>query len=211
MGRWDELFDDLEGRWAEEERADELGSVPDRVRRDRGSTTILDRALAAEGHPLQVALPGGEMLHGVLADAGVGWLRLEADERAQVVRTGAVRHLAGLPRAARPGGRVADRPVGAAVRDLARDRRAVRVHLAAGRSWRGWSRPSVRTTSTWRWCRRTSPPGVAWPPGWSPSPWTGSLRSGRCEGAARDQASGSLWPKGCDATKALVSEYIRWM
>ncbi|WP_409483553.1 hypothetical protein [Arsenicicoccus dermatophilus] len=132
MGRWDELFDDLEGRWAEEERAQELGSVPDRVRRDRGSTTILGRALAAEGRSLQAVLPGGEMLHGVLTDAGAGWLRLEADDRAQVVRTDAVRHLAGLPRAARPGGRVADRPVGAAVRDLARDRRAVRVHLTAG-------------------------------------------------------------------------------
>ncbi|AKT51435.1 hypothetical protein [Arsenicicoccus sp. oral taxon 190] len=127
MSRWDELFDDLEGRWAEAARAEELGSVPDRVRRDRASIDLAARLTGCLGQPVEVRLPGGVDVSGLVDEVGDGWVRLTEEGGACVIRLAAVTTLVGLGRAVRPGTVASRSPVAAALRDLARDRRPVRL------------------------------------------------------------------------------------
>ncbi|WP_288798339.1 hypothetical protein ACF3NS_15330 [Arsenicicoccus cauae] len=132
MDRWQGFFDDLEGRVEEQRRADELAGLADRVRRDRAGVTLGARLAGSVGLPVRLHVLGGEQVAGDVDEAMVDCVVLAREGRRCVVP------LAAVVRVERLGERpaelaVAGRPgMGRAVRDLARDRRPVRLHDVTG-------------------------------------------------------------------------------
>lgn len=127
--RWRELFDDLEGRLAAEERRELDLEVADRTRRERALVGLHERLLATQeaGGPLEARLRSGTTVHGVVVDVGADWFVLDDAAGGSLVPLGAVVHLRGLDTHA------ADRllprrfGLGHALRGLSRDRAVVTV------------------------------------------------------------------------------------
>ena len=132
--RWDDLFADLEAQaelLAHRDRADEVG---ERSRIELGRITGLDRLRPALGATVSVSAVGGERVDGVLRKVGAQWLLVEEQQgREAIVVLAAVLSVAGLGRSAADPGSVGvvESRLGlrSALRGLARDRAAVRVHL----------------------------------------------------------------------------------
>ena len=135
--RWDDLFADLEAQaelLARRDRADEVG---ERSRIEMGRVVGLDRLRPAVGATISLAVLGGEQVDGVLRKVGAEWLLVEEQQgREAVVPLTSVLTVAGLGRwVADPDSvGVVESRLGlrSALRGLARDRAAVRVHLIDG-------------------------------------------------------------------------------
>lgn len=135
--RWRELFDDLEGRLAAEDRRDLDLEVADRTRRERARVGVHERLLATldRGGSLDARLLGGTTVRGTVVDVGADWFVLGEDGSAGggLVPLSAVMALGGLSTHA-AAERVLPRRFGFghALRGLARDRAVVTVLDASG-------------------------------------------------------------------------------
>ena len=132
--RWDELFADLAARAAALETAERAAEIGDRTRAELAAVGLTDRLRAAVGTRLRVQVLGGLSLDGALDRVEADWLLLdEGGGREAIVAVRALRLVHGLSRAtAAPGsgGAVSRRlTLRSALRGLARDRSAVRLHL----------------------------------------------------------------------------------
>ena len=135
--RWDALFADLAAQRDALEWAELDGELAERVRGEVGELTLVDRARGAVGAELRVRLSGPLDVAGRLAGAGPDWLLVdEPDGRAALVAVGQLISVRGLPHhSAAPGSAgVVESRLGLrqVLRAIARDRSAVRVHLADG-------------------------------------------------------------------------------
>lgn len=131
--RWDDLFADLEAQLVAADAADLAADAEQRQRLEIGRTTLVQRLRTAAGHDVVVGV-GDQVLRGRLDGVGPDWL-LVGGELDTLVPIAAVGWLQGLGRAADAGepGRVWSRlGFRSALRGLARDRAAVRLHLSAG-------------------------------------------------------------------------------
>ncbi len=135
--RWDDLFADLEAQADALETAARGTEVGERTRIELGTLGLGERLSAAVGEPLHLRVAGDTQVAGTLVRVGVDWLLVdEGAGREALVATGAVLAVGGLGRAAAApgsGGAVHARlTLRHALRGIARDRSAVRVHLVDG-------------------------------------------------------------------------------
>jgi hypothetical protein len=131
------LFADLAAQGDALDWAELDSEVAERVRGEVGGLSFVDRARAAVGTELRLRLRGNLDVGGRLAGAGPDWLLLhEPDGREVLVAIAQLVSVRGLPRSsAAPGsaGLVESRVgVRHLLRAIARDRSAVRVHVADG-------------------------------------------------------------------------------
>jgi hypothetical protein len=132
--RWDALFADLEAQAEVFAQAERAAEVDERTRGEVASLRLRDRARAAVGSSLRLRSAGGLATVGDLLRVGPDWLLVQEPGGREVVV--AIAHLVsvrGLGRySAVPG---SEGPVESrlglrhALRGIARDRSAVRVHL----------------------------------------------------------------------------------
>lgn len=135
--RWDRLFDDLEAQLEEEQARELAGEVSDRTRREIARLRAGDRIREAAGSRLQVTVAGAGHYDGTVSRVGPDWFLLDvAAQPAALVRLGGVLGFTGLTtQAVEPGaeGKVLARlTFGYALRGVARDRSACRLHLVDG-------------------------------------------------------------------------------
>jgi hypothetical protein len=135
--RWDDLFADLEAQADALAVAERAGEVDERTRIEVGSLGLGDRLRAAVGTPVHVQVLGGLTVSGALHRVGADWLLLdETAGREAVLFLHAVVSVGGLGRAAAApaseGVVHARLSLRSALRGLARDRAAVRLHLVDG-------------------------------------------------------------------------------
>lgn len=133
--RWDGLFTDLEAQLEASERAERAAEVEERARTEFAARRLSDRLRAAVGSPVGLRCLGGVSVAGDLRRVGPDWLLVdEGGGRECVVVSAAVLAVRGV-------GRLADVVDGVvesrlslrhALRGVARDRSAVRMHLADG-------------------------------------------------------------------------------
>jgi len=148
--RWDRFFEDLEGQldseWEAERAA--LDSEAERLRIARLTLRERLHALTVDPpSPLTVELVDGSTVTGRLTAVGADWLgMLDSSEHTVVIAAEAVIGIgmpeADLLRSARagqpPARRLAERmTIGFVLRDLARKRAPVTLHLRAGRTLTG--------------------------------------------------------------------------
>lgn len=132
--RWDQLFDDLEGRFEHEADAEQSAQLAERVRADRARTSLTGRLQLHRG-AVRLVLRHGRLVTGALVDAGADWVEVEGDPRgATIVPLGAIVEIDGLGWGSAPdtalGGRLR---LGHPLRRLARDREVVEVLDLLGR------------------------------------------------------------------------------
>lgn len=135
--RWDALFEDLEAQAAALATAERAAEVDERTRVEVGTLTVIDRLRAAVDARVALRLPTDLTLRGTVERVGPDWLLLAEDTgREALVPTAALLGVRGLGRqASTPGsmGVVASRlTLRHALRGVARDRSAVRLHLVEG-------------------------------------------------------------------------------
>ncbi|HEX3336537.1 MAG TPA: hypothetical protein VHS54_08750 [Jatrophihabitans sp.] len=135
--RWEALFADLEAQAEFLERAERAGEIDERTRGEIGSLRWRDRARCAVDSSVRLRLAGGLAASGNLARVGPDWVLLdEGGGHEVVVASAAVLVVRGLGRyAAAPDSvGVVESRLGLrhALRGIARDRSAVRVHLVDG-------------------------------------------------------------------------------
>ncbi|HEY2299378.1 MAG TPA: hypothetical protein VGH43_16705 [Jatrophihabitans sp.] len=135
--RWDDLFTDLEAQAEALDVAARAAEVGERTRVEVSGLGVIDRLRAAVGTSVRVRLAGGLSVGGTLERVGPDWLLIaEGGARECVLAVAAVRSVSGLGRlSAVPGseGVVESRlALRSALRGIARDRSAVRVHLIDG-------------------------------------------------------------------------------
>ncbi|WP_226345192.1 hypothetical protein [Agilicoccus flavus] len=131
--RWNRLFDDLEGRSAQERRREVEAEVAERIRADRARITLADRLAAHEGD-VGLVLWTGRLVAGVPEEVGAGWVLLRSGRARLLVPLGVVVEAEGLGRSAAPPDQ-AVRRLGLAgpLRSMARDRAVVDVEDRLGR------------------------------------------------------------------------------
>lgn len=134
--RWEALFADLDAQLDAAAAAELAAEVSDRSRRELARVRLADRAGAAVGAQLTVALGAAGTVSGRLRRSGPGWWLLATLTGELLVATDACTWVAGLPgQAADPGsiGAVEGRlGLGYVLRGLARDRSPVAVTLRDG-------------------------------------------------------------------------------
>jgi hypothetical protein len=135
--RWDDLFSDLEAQAEALDVAARAAEVEERTRVEVAGLGMVDRLRAAVGTSVRIRLAGGLAVAGTVERVGPDWLLIaEGAAHECVLATAAVRSVSGLGRlSAVPGseGVVESRlALRSALRGVARDRSAVRVHLVDG-------------------------------------------------------------------------------
>ncbi|PPK97829.1 hypothetical protein CLV92_103364 [Kineococcus xinjiangensis] len=78
--RWEELFADTAGQWAEQERRDLDWEVADRIRAELGRVRLVDRLLAAGEEELELHVGGSAALRGSVLDCAAEWVLLASSE-----------------------------------------------------------------------------------------------------------------------------------
>ena len=135
--RWDGLFADLEAQAAALATAERAGEIEDRTRSEVGRLAVVDRLRASTGSEVRLTCRGGLVVPGVLNRVHAEWILLaQAHGRESLVAVDKVLAAAGIGRPAD----VAESPSSVearlglryALRRIARDRSAVRVHLLEG-------------------------------------------------------------------------------
>ncbi len=103
------LFEDLEQQAAGMHLAERDAELVDRARGEYAAVTLASRFHASIGRHVALTLTGGEVLDGMLAEAGVDWCTLSSPERPDLwlVRLAAIASARGLsvravPEEARP-------------------------------------------------------------------------------------------------------------
>jgi hypothetical protein len=137
--RWDDLFADLEAQADALEIAARAAEVTERARIEVAGLTVLDRLRAAVGNTVRIQVLGAPTVAGTLVRVGPDWVLVdEGSARESVVAIAAIRSVAGLGRLSavpESGGVVASRlTLRSALREIARDRSTVRIHLVDGES-----------------------------------------------------------------------------
>ena len=147
--RWEQLFDDLEGRFEHEADAEQNAQLAERVRADRARTSLTGRLQRHRG-PVRLVLRHGRLVTGELVDAGADWVVVEGDPRgATIVPLPAIVEIDGLGWESAPDTAVAGRlRLGHPLRRLARDREVVEVLDLLGRELVARSMRWVPTPST---------------------------------------------------------------
>jgi small nuclear ribonucleoprotein (snRNP)-like protein len=140
--RWDELFADLGAQVEARQIAERSTEIEDRTRYEFGQLTLVDRLRSAIGGQVRIRCAGGVTMGGRLDRAHPEWLLLiEPTGREALVAGTAVRSVGGLgPWSAAAGGQSAvEARLGLryALRTIARDRSAVRIHLRDGEALDG--------------------------------------------------------------------------
>ena len=135
--RWQQLFADLQGQFAEQEMAEERAQWASRVRAEVGAVALVDRLRGVVGLSVSLHCRGAGPVAGRLVEVGVDWLLLEDDQaRSILIALTSVRAVGGLSRrtaVAEEHGAVHGRlDLRRALRALARDRAAVQVVLDDG-------------------------------------------------------------------------------
>ncbi|GAA3591719.1 hypothetical protein GCM10022223_02890 [Kineosporia mesophila] len=126
--RWDELFDDLEARFDEQERAEAEADLVDLVRGERDRVTFTDRLRAHLGGVIALDLRDGSNRRGTVLEVGRDWVLL-SDRTGLLVPVDAVVSAGGLSRQSLPEeGKVGCRlRLGTVLRGLSRDRAGVGI------------------------------------------------------------------------------------
>lgn len=138
--RWRELFDDLEARFEQQERAEQEADLVDLVRGERDRVAFVDRLRAHLGAQVTLDLRDGKRHRGTVLDVGRDWVLLRipgggpAWEVDLLVPLAAVLTAGGMsPFSLAAGQAVARRlRLGSVLRGLARDRAGVTVSLWSG-------------------------------------------------------------------------------
>ena len=135
--RWQQLFADLGGQFAEAEAAADRAESASRTRAEVGAVRLAERLAGAVGHPVVLRCRGAGPVAGTLVEVGVDWLLVEEDAgREALVATAAVLSVSGLGRQTavpEPPGAVRGRfDLRRAARALARDRSTVHLVLDDG-------------------------------------------------------------------------------
>lgn len=135
--RWQQLFADLEARFAAEREAADRGEATSRSRHEVGALRFADRLRGAVDSPVALLCRGAGAVPGTVAEVGSDWVLLVDDRgRDCLVALSAVRAVSGLGRRTAPARD--DGPVHRqldlrrALRGLARDRASVQVVLDEG-------------------------------------------------------------------------------
>jgi hypothetical protein len=132
--RWEALFADLEARAEALAVADRAAEADERARIELASVRWRQRLHAGLAAGAQLRLAGGLVLAGRIDRVGPDWLLLSEDGgREAIVALAAVCAVTGLPRYAAPdtASAVDSRlTLRSALRRVARDRAAVRIHIA---------------------------------------------------------------------------------
>ncbi|MGI8677355.1 MAG: hypothetical protein ACR2LX_01430 [Jatrophihabitans sp.] len=135
--RWNDLFADLEAQAAALETAERAGEIDERTRAEIGSLGLLERLRGAVGLPLRLRGAGSLAVTGRLDRVGPDWVLVEEGAGREVLlATAALVSVRGLVRySATPDSlSVLESRLGLrhALRGIARDRSAVRLHLVDG-------------------------------------------------------------------------------
>ena len=135
--RWDDLFTDLEAQAEALDVAARAAEVGERTRVEVSALGMVDRLRAALGTAVRIRLAGDLTISGTVERVGPDWLLIdEGAARECVLAIAAVRSVSGLGRfSAVPGAEevVESRlKLRSALRGIARDRSAVRLHLVDG-------------------------------------------------------------------------------
>lgn len=133
--RWDDLFADLDAQASALEVAARAGEIEERARIEFAAVRLLDRLRACAGAPVRLRLLGGHELGGAAVRFGSGWVLLDGGGHEVIVPLGAICTVRGLTRWSAPpapGPVALALPLRAALRGVARDRSATRLHLADG-------------------------------------------------------------------------------
>lgn len=131
--RWEDLFDDLEARFEEQERAEAESDLVDLVRAERDRISFIDRLRAHQNANIALDLRDGSNRRGVVLDVGKDWvlLRVRAGgsgrESDLLVPVAAVVSAGGLSQLSLEAGQSVGRRLrlGSVLRGLARDRAGV--------------------------------------------------------------------------------------
>lgn len=127
--RWESLFADLEARFENDDRREQVAEVADRTRRERAQIGMPSRLLANVGREsVLVRLPGSR-IEGSIADVGPDWVLLtDPGQHSVLVPLHALRGVVGLFVGALEHSLVGKRfTLGAALREISRDRAVVEV------------------------------------------------------------------------------------
>jgi hypothetical protein len=136
--RWERLFDDLEGQFAQADREEFGAEIADRGRREMALIPLLDRVRSAVGTRVELSLAGAGWLGGVVRCVGQDWLLLDIESQPQALVLGdailAARALPSVAALATTTVGAADPRLGLghALRAIARDRSAVVVVVRDG-------------------------------------------------------------------------------
>jgi hypothetical protein len=135
--RWDELFDDLDAQAEALSLAERAAEIEDRTRFESGQLALVNRLLPAIGSALALRCAGGVTITGRLHRVHPEWLLIAEDAgRESLVAAAAVTSVSGLDRWSTPPGSqsIVDARLSLrhALRTIARDRSAVRMHLGDG-------------------------------------------------------------------------------
>lgn len=133
--RWEGLFADLEAQAEALERAERAGEVDERTRVEVGALALGDRLRAAVGMPLRIRAAGSVAVAGTVVRVGPDWALVdEGAGRETVLVLAQLVSVRGLARfsATPDSGSVVESRLGIrhALRGIARDRSAVRLHLS---------------------------------------------------------------------------------
>jgi hypothetical protein len=135
--RWEGLFADLEAQAAAFDVAERAGEVDERARAETAYLRLLGRLRPAVGLPVRLRCVAGIGVSGTLKKVGSEWLLVdEVAGREAMVVIAAILTVSGVGRlSAVPGSEsIVESRLGLshALRGVARDRSAVRVHLTDG-------------------------------------------------------------------------------
>ena len=138
--RWQKLFADLEGQFAEAASAAELAESASRSRAEAGSVALAERLAGAVGQRVRLRCRGAGQVAGVLTEVGPDWLLLTAEQgRETLVVTAALTAASDLVRrtAAEEGPPSVRPDLRRALRGLVRDRSTVSLTLDDGSRFTG--------------------------------------------------------------------------
>lgn len=135
--RWDGLFADLEAQAAALEVAERSAEVEDRTRAEIGTLGLHERLRGAVDLAVRVRAAGGVAIAGTLSRVGPDWLLVDEGAGREALVAGAkivsIRGLARYSATPDSAGLVESRlGLRHALRAIARDRSAVRIHLDDG-------------------------------------------------------------------------------
>lgn len=137
-GRWERLFADLEAELEAQERLEVDAEIADRTRRERALVSWVDRCGPDRDRPLALDLASGETIRGHVMDVGKDWLLLHCEVGGEaLVPHAAVVRATGLGRRTRTETMARRFGLGAALRELSRDRATVDVVDVRGRATTG--------------------------------------------------------------------------
>ena len=135
--RFDRIFEDLEGRFVQQEQEEIRAVSEELARAERAQLALADRLRAAGDRPITIHLEQDLRVTGSVEEVGWDWLELreQASGARVIVPSASISMIAGLSDRARPREEALRPPrsLGSVLRGIARDRGVVRLETRAGR------------------------------------------------------------------------------